>query len=180
MASLCRSAVQTFQSTPGSEEPGDVARTVSSARIVVSIHARLRGAGRRGVAECIHGDDCFNPRPAPRSRATSRRIAKMRPTKFQSTPGSEEPGDVAPLRAWIGFPVSIHARLRGAGRRTHLEYNRISGVAGRWARTARESSVSAHGKGGAKVIFFGFQRAFSRARWGRAVRVHSRSARVTR
>jgi len=87
------SAENLFQSTPGSEEPGDIWPAQVSHSGVVSIHARLRGAGRRG------------------------RIA-LRPNgcRFQSTPGSEEPGDSNGLGHVGLIDVSIHARLRGAGR----------------------------------------------------------------
>ena len=133
--------LDTFQSTPGSEEPGDPTSAVSR-------------SGLKG----------FNPRPAPRSRATHREgygesrdavsiHARLRGAgrprceivcasvaTFQSTPGSEEPGDLLRLqltcwyqrfnprpaprsrateegrKAVSGVRVSIHARLRGAGR----------------------------------------------------------------
>ena len=39
--------------------------------------------------------------------------------QFQSTPGSEEPGDQDTLLARVEPAVSIHARLRGAGRHGH-------------------------------------------------------------
>ena len=103
----------TFQSTPSSEENGDLtdrssvcilrsfnprrppkrtatcSRSPSSERRKVSIHAVLRRERR------------------PYSNAT-------RPawTKFQSTPSSEENGDRAFRFPHVGAPVSIHAVLR--------------------------------------------------------------------
>ena len=131
----------TFQSTPGSEEPGDRVPPGFGNRPTVSIHARLRGAGRRWdhAGPCaVHrfqstpgseepGDvsdgprprlpGCFNPRPAPRSRATS--TVAVRNGKR----GCFNPRPAPRSRATGEFPcvdvvsvVSIHARLRGAGR----------------------------------------------------------------
>ena len=65
-----------FQSTPGSEEPGDMQSAIA----------------------LIPRRTCFNPRPAPRSRATSGLPRFLIPALFQSTPGSEEPGDAGESR----------------------------------------------------------------------------------
>ena len=82
-----------FQSTPGSEEPGDATRPRQCSSVLVSIHARLRGAGRRVRMKCQRPRCRFNPRPAPRSRATGSLGLLSDVQAFQSTPGSEEPGD---------------------------------------------------------------------------------------
>ena len=105
-----------FQSTPGSEEPGDQKSWDTPPRDRVSIHARLRGAGRPWSSRSLNALFGFNPRPAPRSRATSVYILSCSPGAFQSTPGSEEPGDKALIDDKPFDAVSIHARLRGAGR----------------------------------------------------------------
>ena len=161
-----RKRPKAFQSTPGSEEPGDSlalsptpntksfnprpaprSRATVKGRSrrkhrVVSIHARLRGAGRQGSAIGFNtsnpfqstpgseepGDNTlvpvtqlptgFNPRPAPRSRAT---IILGFPgagkAGFNPRPAPRSRATRCESPALTAGGVSIHARLRGAGRR---------------------------------------------------------------
>ena len=138
---LWRRLLKEFQSTPGSEEPGD-SRRVTFAPLGWGFNPRpaprSRATSRGPQGRWRSGR--FNPRPAPRSRATRRRRehriadgvsihARLRGagrrssffvppdlSLFQSTPGSEEPGDPVEPKAKGEGAVSIHARLRGAGR----------------------------------------------------------------
>ena len=173
MSRVPRGVQVRFQSTPGSEEPGDspgrrslrpcwsfnprpaprsrATMSFQAARIhrPVSIHARLRGAGRHHKPASHRFTRCFNPRPAPRSRATLSDGETYDGCRFQSTPGSEEPGDVDIGNTgahWVcfnprpaprsratpiipallkGISVSIHARLRGAGRPRRARAGRV-------------------------------------------------------
>ena len=119
---LRRDRETSFQSTPGSEEPGDgdfvpvvfrkpgfnprpaprsratICPPTGASGCGVSIHARLRGAGRHAIGDSLDSAENL----------------------FQSTPGSEEPGDIWPAQVSHSGVVSIHARLRGAGRRGRI------------------------------------------------------------
>ena len=84
-----------FQSTPGSEEPGDAQDDGST--ITVSGFQSTPGSEEPGditTDDLPTGGTRFNPRPAPRSRATWGNVLFVALLRFQSTPGSEEPGDV--------------------------------------------------------------------------------------
>ena len=110
--------VESFQSTPGSEEPGDLPQQPADhPDPLVSIHARLRGAGRPGHAR--RRSDGIGVSIHARLRGAGRRGVHdcyVIDWWFQSTPGSEEPGDVCRPEPRSRAGVSIHARLRGAGR----------------------------------------------------------------
>ncbi len=60
----------------------------------VSIHARPRRTARPSVPAVVPVSACFNPRAAPKDRATRARELALEIRRFQSTRGPEGPRDV--------------------------------------------------------------------------------------
>jgi len=99
--------VSKFQSTPASEEAGDGAGALHRHRDVVSIHARLRGSGRQ--QEFAQMQARTDVSIHARLRGSGRRCAPCTsgaPVAFQSTPASEEAGDMTLARPHRQGPMA--------------------------------------------------------------------------